>query len=266
MPNELKPLIPWWGDFDVPLGAARRWRIGPLTLRVSRLQGEWRIAREMGDDPTHEEIEVGTLESQEDVHKPLKINERIGFAGKETKLTLEAALPDRSVVSRPESTFLLPAGERLTIYVGSPLWVQLKVGDRLLADIPTFRPSDTFFGRTTMEGELCYASRTYCRVRLEDTIRRPHRSITAVEIRNLARAPLPLERVQLPVSHLALYRAADGRLWTQDVTFERGETADAVKLAKGKPTHAEGAELLTLPRLDDHNLLKRFSSLFSFSD
>lgn len=264
--SELEPLVAWWGDFEVPLGAARRWRVGPLTLRVARLAGEWRIEREMGDDPTAQEIEVGSLESQEDVHKPLKINERIGFAGQETKLTLVATLPDRSIVSRPESTFLLPGGERLTIYVGSPLWLQLKVGERLLADIPTFRPSDTFFGRTTMEGELCYASRTYCRVRLEDTVRRPHRSLTAVEIHNLAKTPLPLDRVQLPVAHLALYRATDGRLWTQDVTFERGELADSVKLAKGKPKHAAGAELLTPARLDDHNLLKRFSSLFGWSD
>lgn len=253
----------WWGAVRVPQGSARRWRIGPFHLRVARFAGEWRLEREVDKtDPLADELELA--EAVEIDAEPLARVDRYGFAGDDEELDLEVALADRAVVSRPEESFRLPAGERITLFVGTPLWIRISAGGRLLSDEPILRPSDTFFGQTTMEGELCYASRTFCRARLEKTIRRPHRALSAVHIQNLAEEPLPLERIKLPVPYLALYLAADGRLWTEDVSFERREgAADTSRLEKHPPNHAQGARLLAPARIDDSNLMKRaFASLF----
>jgi hypothetical protein len=264
---------PWWGATRVPLGSARRWRIGPLTLRVTRGEGEWRVERSVGDDPLEDALE---LAMEDDPHAEMATTQtgerpsvttvdRFGFAGDDDELTLEPALADRAIVSRPDSSFRLPGGERITLFVGTPLWLRLSVAGRLLADVPIYRPSDSWFGQTTMEGEICYASRTVCRARLGETISRPHRALSAVQIENLADEPLPLERVKLPVPYLALYTATDGRLWTQDVVFERHvDGADRARLEKHVPRHAEGAKRLAEPRIDDSNLMKRaFGSLFT---
>jgi hypothetical protein len=50
----------WWGEFEVPHGQARTWRLGLLLLRVSRLAHAWRVSRQrstLADDA----FEVGTL-------------------------------------------------------------------------------------------------------------------------------------------------------------------------------------------------------------
>lgn len=40
----------WWGDFRFDNGQSRQWRIGPLTLIVRCLGGEWQVASQRTDD------------------------------------------------------------------------------------------------------------------------------------------------------------------------------------------------------------------------
>jgi hypothetical protein len=263
--------VEWWGRRRVPVGSAGRWRIGPLSLWIQRLEGEWRIANETGDDPLDVSMQedlpadVGDLLEKDGVA-------RFVTAGKSEEVVLSAALADRSVVTSSEQPLSVPPGEEVTVYVSSPLWVRIETGKpaKLLCEIPVFRPSDTWFGSDTTEGELCYASRTFHRVRLEDVPVRPHRATTAVKIKNRARSMLALERMQVPVTHLALYRASDGRLWTQDVVFERESDDDFVSLrlgGRGKPAAVGSGEgkLVAGPRVQPSGgiVVRAFSSLFS---
>ena len=48
----------WWGTFELPEGEARRWRVGPVTLWIQRLRGEWRVLHEHADDPLATPLEV----------------------------------------------------------------------------------------------------------------------------------------------------------------------------------------------------------------
>jgi hypothetical protein len=196
---------------------------------------------------------------------------RFVTAGKSEEVTLSAALADRSVVTSSEQHLSVPAGEEVTVYVSSPLWVRIETGKpgKLLCEIPVFRPSDTWFGPDTTEGELCYASRTFHRVSLEDVPVRPHRATTAVKVKNRARSMLALERMQVPVTHLALYRAGDRRLWTQDVLFEREGDDDFVALrlgGRGKPSAAGPGEVKQIagPRVQASGniVMRAFTSLF----
>jgi hypothetical protein len=263
--------VEWWGRRRVPVGSAGRWRIGPLTLWIQRLEGEWRIAHETGDDPLDVSLredlpaDVDDLLEKEGVARFVK-------PGRSEEVVLAAALADRPVVTSSEQPLSVPPGEEVAVYVSSPLWVQVEVGKpaRRLCELPVFRPSDTWFGPDTTEGELCYASRTFHRVRLEDVPVRPHRATTAVKIKNRARTMLSLERMQVPVMHLALYRAEDGRLWTQDVVFEREGDVDFVALrlgGRGKPAAAGSGEakLVAGPRVQPSGgiVVRAFGSLFS---
>jgi hypothetical protein len=241
-----------------------------LTLWIQRLEGEWRIAHETGSDPLDVSLEedlpadVGDLLLKEGVA-------RFVTAGKSEEVVISAALADRSVVTSSEQPLSVPSGEEVTVYVSSPLWVRIETGKpaKLLCEIPVFRPSDTWFGPDTTEGELCYASRTFHRVRLEDIPVRPHRATTAVKIKNRAKSMLALERMQVPVTHLALYRAGDGRLWTQDVLFERAGEDDFVALrlgGRGKPAAAGSGEVKQIagPRVQASGniVVRAFTSLF----
>lgn len=78
------------------------------------------------------------------------------------------------------------------------------IADRFVIPDVGIRPSDTWFGPTTSEGEPCYASKTVCRLRVEDVPLRPHRCLTKVTLRNRADDSLSLDRLKLPVNALAL--------------------------------------------------------------
>ena len=115
------------------------------------------------------------------------------------EIALTPALADRPVVARPEKPFCLPAGAEAVVYVSSPLWVVLSTAQDLkLAEIPIVRPSDTWLGPSTREGELCYASRTFLRLSLDNLPRRPHRATSMVRILNHADTALPLRALKLP--------------------------------------------------------------------
>jgi hypothetical protein len=87
--------------------------------------------------------------------------------------------------------------------------------------------------------------------------------VTPLRIRNSASDALALERVQLPVEHLALYKTPANMLWTQAVTMVRSEEREGagVQIRGGPPSDAEKAELIQKPRKTDRKGL--FTSTFS---
>ena len=74
---------------------------------------------------------------------------------------LRPLLADRALVSRPVTPLYVPAGETVIIFVRSSLWLRIEAGDSLipLQELPILRPSDTWFGLTTMEGEFVTPAR-----------------------------------------------------------------------------------------------------------
>lgn len=261
--------VEWWGRRKVPVGSAGNWRIGPLGLWIQRLEGEWRIASETGDDPLDDSLQEELPADAGDLLQKEYVD-RYVTAGKSEEIVLSPALADRPVVTSSEKPLSVPSGEEAIVYVSSPLWVRIEAGKpaNLLCEIPVFRPSDTWFGPDTTEGELCYASRTFHRVRLEDVPVRPHRATTAVKIKNRAKSMLALERMQVPVTHLALFRASGGRLWTQDVVFERESEDNFVALrlsGRSKPSAAAGEiKQISGPRIPPSGniVMRAFTSLF----
>lgn len=249
--GEAMPLDPrWWGAVTLPVGGVARWRAGPSTVHAERRAADWRLWFEPGPDAyavvaerprrTHDDAPEGPPSA------------RFSFAETPDTVTVKPALADRPVIVRPESTLSLPPGERVTMYVGAPVWMALKAEVRrtrrgrkeaapvVLTEWPTFRPSDTWFGPSTREGELCYAIRTSARLEVADLPLRPHRAVTPVTIENQGATTLVVDRIAVPMPFLALYADRHGRLWSDTVTWTRQADGDTiVKIAAGAPASAE---------------------------
>lgn len=244
----------WWSPCRFDVGEARRWRVGPSTWVAERRAYEWRIAHVTGDDPLEDAMEIATPVRNDGPFPGTGAHDathRFAFAASPAGLVLHPRLADRDVVVRPADPLTVPAGESAVLFVSTPLWIAVSTVDppHALFEAPCYRPSDTWFGPSTVDGELCYASRTTGRLELADVPVRPHRAITPVHIHNEAKDPLALERLKVPVAILPLLAGPRG-LWTPRVSLTRAEGADRadVQVAPGPPSEAGAARRVAEPR------------------
>lgn len=206
-----QPSSTWWGEFELALGATHRWQIGSLTLWVKRLEHEWQLAHAWSGDPFDETLEHET----EDVEIPEDLERRrylLAESGAVLRLTPRVA--DRPVVTRPELPLIIPSGEAARLFVSSAIWVEISVGTpaRLLTEVPTWRMSTTWFGENTLEGTLCYATRSAAKL---DADPRGRRILTSVDISNKEGAALRIERLALSLPQMSVFADANGQLWTE---------------------------------------------------
>ncbi len=254
----------WWGGFELEVGAVRRWRIGPLELLARRWRNEWRLAWRYGDDPLEATLEFGEIDAEDfpsAEEEGWKIA-RFGLRDTEPSLHLAPRGADRPVVVRTELPFYLPAGEESLLYVGSAAWINISAGEAgpKLLELPAYRPSDTWFGPNTREGDLCYASRSLGRLRFEDVTQRPHRILSRILLRNLGDDPFLIERISLPVPILNLHLGQDHQLWTQPLVMERSAEGKQGRLSLDEGTFPEGVDPTPLVEARDQSerhVLKR---------
>jgi hypothetical protein len=218
-------------------------------VTVARLEREWRISRE-----TLDENDSGvSIDQNLPVEEPTETANvtRYATASTSERFRIVPVLPDRSVVTRPERPISILPRTEVRLYVGSPLWVRLMQGnDEPIGELPASPPKEAWVGPSTRDGELCYATRTYGRLRLDDAALLPHRVMTSVAINNGSEQTFVCDHVSLPVRRLSVYASSEGRLWTETISLERGESEDlaALEVSSGPPEEAHGATLLSGPR------------------
>ncbi len=256
----------WWGAYDLEIGQLGHWRIGPLSLHVHRRASEWLVAWESKGDPKEETTEI-KVPTEGALPVDATVN-RFPVQATNGPVTLMPRLADRPVIIKPETPLYVPGGERVTLFIGSPVWVDVAVGKppRSLLEVEAYRTTDTWFGPNTRQGELCYASKTLARLNLEDCTVRPHRAITAVEVQNNADESLLIELLQLPAPLLALFATEENVLWTQSVTLTREDSGNQTSLKISNAPHPEGGVLTRLaePRQAQGGniVFQAFSKLF----
>ena len=258
----------WWGELRLAEGAVARWRIGPLELTVCRGRDEWQVAWQR--DPALAQSQDWALERLESMPEEPAHQERFVVGRTEEIIAVRPALPDRPIVSLPRLPFHLLPEREVTLYVGSPVWVRLEEGEppTTLRELASHRPSDTWFGENTREGELCYATETRALLHLENLPVLRRSAVTPVRIHNRASSPLHLKRLKLPVPLLELYGDPQGRLWTQGVTLTRSEESDMATLDVRAGPPAEASETLLVTRARETSeaglWTRAFSSLLGF--
>ena len=250
------PVMEQWTPKAVEPGECLHWQIGPLKLWIRRVGDEVQIAT---DRLPEDEDTLTVAEPSADAEGEDRTWKRWAVAARHKDIQLLPVMPDRPVIARPESDFVIPAGEEALFFVNLPVWVRVTAGEKrsvTLCEIPSIKLSKSWFG-DEISGQLCYALHTLARRSLEDVPLRPHRAVCP--IRNVAREQLEFERLCLHVDHLKIFRGRD-RLWTNQVTVTyRGEDQlTQIDFSTGPPTMGGPKELFSDARVPrDQGLLGR---------
>lgn len=236
-------MSPWWGDYEIDIEQTLRWQIGPKTLWITRGDKEWRITTAEGRDHLDNRLTIAEA-AERPVGEGLDVR-RFSVRGEDRTIRLVPALPDRPMIVKAEEPFFIPMKDEVTLYVSAPLWLGIYAAgsDSKLVDVSLIQPSDTWFGPDTLSGELCYASRSSARLHLENLPERPHRSVSALHIRNSAKSVLAVEKLKVPVQHLGLFVSEGGHLWTEALKFEREEDTEEARIRIDKRPAKIGYEI-----------------------
>lgn len=249
-----------FGSHLVPADGALGFAFGALELAVEARADEWRLSWRHGDELDRDEVGPRAVE-------PGAVpRARVVAPTRDRVVTVAPALPDGDVVVRTEPAITVLPGARLQIHVGAPVGLALRAGGgELLADLPAVRLERTWFGRSVRDGELCLAMRTSARGSLAELPRRPHRAVTVLEVTNGGATPFQLERLRLPMAHLGLSRAADGRWWTDGLAVALAPGEPARLVVRGVPEAAGPVERVAAPRRTGapNPLLRALDALFS---
>jgi hypothetical protein len=247
--EETRVTATWWREESFETGDVRAWEIGPLALVIARTEQEWKLAHRWTGwedvDPgwsTTEGLEFPEDEEWEVV--------RHVFSVTGSSLVLAPALADRPVVTSPRVPVFVAPRERTTLFVSSPLWLQVRGEGQMLLEVPIRRLSDTWFGSSTREGEICYATKTRAALHVDNLDLLARRAVTPVRLKNRSSTALHVERLKLPVPLLSLFGSGDGTLWTEAVTMSREDSDELaeVELRRGPPAEATVPTLLTEAR------------------
>lgn len=238
----------WWGTFDIPERAWCAWDLGVMQFYLYQNHREWAFSWHETPSPSSFSFHVD-LDCPPPVDRDNSNQARFVHASSEKNFELKLALADRSVIARPESLVYVPPNQTATLFVSSGLWLQPTLNSHRLMDIPIFRPSDTWFGENTREGELCYFSRTRARTENMATNESPHRAVTPITVVNKTLETLKIERIRVPVPYLNLYSKGKGEFFTNSLSMvleqnEKEATMEIVSL--GNELH--DAELVSLAR------------------
>ena len=211
--------IDFWTNHFIPAGATGHWKIGPFEVWIRRFDNEWRIYSRSLENPSLKDIivQVPALSPHPhniDVH-------RFGVHSTTDQLTFQPVLADRPIVVRPEKPFHIPAKEDVSIFVMHSVWLKINYGVKqiTLTKIPIYRPSDTWFGSSTIDGELCYSARSKAKIRFEDLELFPYRAVTKILLQNLSNQDVFLERLKVALPSLSLYLSETQVFFTDSLVY-----------------------------------------------
>ena len=236
----------WWGDFTFDLQEQKCWSIGQRAILLKRKATEWNTWNIESVAQEHDDITLSdganfTVESTDVVGR---------FLEKSTSDTVKVfpLLADRTVISTPIwfCAHTVPSG-------------------KCIVDLPFWRPSDSWFGSSTIDGQLCYAKYTSAKTQLEDLDLHSHKATTSIIVVNNHDQPFTINRINVPVNHLHLYSDEQNNLWTSRLTIEIKNDSSDVELIVDKSVSSELAPLtfISSPRvsLGHGKLIRRISNL-----
>ncbi len=255
------PREQWWGKYPLETDTGARWVLGPLRLGAQRLPGEVRISWRSAGGPEKAEIVSGSP-CAESPHEEGAELTRFALEETEVAVTLRPILPDRAVVARPDTTLWVLGRQRVDLFVSVPLWAELYLpgGPAPVLTVPSLRLSDTWFGPSPQEGELCYSSRTQARLDVAKLPQHPVRAVTRVTINNQRPTAIRVERIKLPTPLLGLYATPEHRFWTSSVELRPANTDSAASIHLRAPEGLadDRFELISPPRRQQHaNMFER---------
>ena len=171
------------------------------------------------------------------------------------------------MVIKPVDPIYIPAGQRGTLYISTPLWIAGLVDgiSEPLFEVPVIQPKDTWFGKDAQHGEICYATSVDGRTDLNLLKPRAFRAVTPIEFHNISQHQLRFDRMNVPVPALPLFYSEEtGRLWTSQIKvyYEGADQPARIRIENKTPTQAGAVTYVHPPRAPGGNLFNMFDSFF----
>ncbi len=189
--------------------------VGDLCLTIRKLLHEWQLSYHWEKKGNQGGFDCRSLDGIGDNPETIV---RIAMETMSDGLSLLPRLADRPIVVRPYSPFTIPAHNKVTLYVTTPIWLSVNFAERVTREFPVQQLSDTWMGPKSNAGELCYGSHTHARLDEDMLLHLPYRALTPVTMHNKSGADFTLERLSIPAPHLALYHDGE-QLITQPLTI-----------------------------------------------
>ncbi len=243
---------PWWGTFEIEEEQSRFWKIAHHVICLDRYNHEWHIAHYIDNETDHGNQLV--TENQFSKEK-LKFKTFASYSMHKS-IILKPSLPNRPLLCQLERSLYIPAGEEIVLYISIPAWITVKIGKHniILDEIPSHQLSDTWHGKNTLEGELCYAIRNHCAPRLEDLPHGITQILTPITVINRSKSFLLLKEMRIPLPYLSVYSDQFNYLWTEQINlYFDGHEEPQSTLIKGPHKALKDLNLLTAPRLGTSN-------------
>jgi len=246
-----------WTVDDKPLQVD----LGNLTLIAVRHSHEWRLNYRWQEREDNGGFAVGHRSDLSDNAEPGSAIDRIAMETMTGTLKLRPSLADRPVVVRPYSPLTIPGRNKITLYVSTPLWLQVEFSERVKHELPSHQLSDTWMGALTGQGELCYGSHTHARLNRDLLPDQPFRAVSPITIHNKGSEDCTLERLSIPAPFLSLF-ALDEQLVTEPLSIAMDAEKQEGVVQIGK---LADAELVTRPRKasDRGILVNAWENLFA---
>jgi hypothetical protein len=255
----------WWGEFTFELGEQKCWSVGERAILLKRDVAEWNTwnieSKEVDQDIVVSDGVNLTVDDTTIVGRFLEKNTS-------EKIKVSPLLADRTVIARPSSPLTILAGEKIQLYISTPIWFYAETfpNGKCLVDLPFWRPSDSWFGSSTIDGQLCYAKYTSAKTKIDELELHPHKATTPIMVINSHNKELTINRINVPVNHLNLYSDEQNQLWTSRITIEIEDESTDVELIIDKKVSAEFEPLtfISSPRISSEHgrLIRRISNLF----
>jgi hypothetical protein len=260
----MKNISTWWGETRIPLANTMQLDIGLLSLAIENKGLEWHIYSKYEKDAEdlNDRVNkvIGPIENID-----YKNTTRLFVNNQSELIQIDPVLADRPVVCRPLKPIMVLPNSKVTLYVSTPIWLSLKLvgkNTELLHEIATQRLSDTWFGPSTMKGDLCYASSTNGRTDINALPVSSNRVVTPLVIHNATEKSLSFERVSIPVPMLSIFITKNGQFHTESVGLTWQDENNFAKLKIGEKQ--VNTKLLSEPRqkAEQGQFIRAFSAIF----
>lgn len=260
----------WWGDFSFQPQETKCWSVGERAILIKRKATEWNTwnVESIVVDSIGAEDDILVTDGSKIVLESDMVTGRFLEKVTSGKIKVTPLLADRTMIARPSSPLTILAGEKIQLFISTPVWfyAELLPSGKCLVDLPFWRPSDSWFGSSTIDGQLCYAKYTSAKTNLEDLDLHPHRATTAIMVHNRHNKALTINRINVPVNYLTLYSDDKNQLWTSSISIKiEGESADVeLIIDKHFLSEFEPQTLISKPRISSEHgkLIRRISHLF----
>lgn len=223
----------WWGNFELVEHELKAWVLHNRFIAIQKLQDSFRVldgSKDLRNNIDRDALEIRSDLNDEDLAGANE--QRLLVGNSSNTLLVKPLLADRSVVVKPSNPLSVLAKESVSLFISSPLWLSFVCEqdfkstrshgktsfEKQLLELPLQRPTDSWFGTSSMQGELCYAIYSDAFSQLSQITHRASHAVTQINIDNQSDSPLLIRRLKVPMSFLNLYQDANGHLFTDTLS------------------------------------------------